>query len=138
TGSAARNLPASGGRMGGRQQLSQSSSSATPPDPGRASLGLSQGREEEEIRALWKAAHQKVLLDETWLSAVLKQPSPPPVSVPVEESGDAAVLSVPPPTSLAQASQPGQSPPPGGPVASRAPAASRPRVDWGDALDVPN
>src|SRR5438034_11725531 len=25
------------------------------------------GREEEEIRALWKAAHQKVLLDEVWL-----------------------------------------------------------------------
>src|SRR6266852_2660343 len=24
-------------------------------------------REEEEIRALWKAAHQKVLLDEAWL-----------------------------------------------------------------------
>ncbi|HEX6551858.1 MAG TPA: helix-turn-helix transcriptional regulator, partial [Ktedonobacteraceae bacterium] len=24
------------------------------------------GREEEEIRALWHAAHQKVLLDESW------------------------------------------------------------------------
>src|SRR5438876_6026588 len=29
------------------------------------------GREEEEIRAFWKAAHQKVLLDESWLSALL-------------------------------------------------------------------
>ena len=29
------------------------------------------GREEEEIRALWKAAHQKVWLDEAWLSALL-------------------------------------------------------------------
>src|SRR2546430_9277358 len=28
-------------------------------------------REEEEIRALWKTAHQRVLLDETWLSALL-------------------------------------------------------------------
>ncbi len=26
-------------------------------------------REEEEIRALWKTAHQRVLLDEAWLSA---------------------------------------------------------------------
>src|SRR5579864_3864444 len=36
-------------------------------------LGMQQhafaaGREEEEIRALWKAAHQKVLLDEAWLA----------------------------------------------------------------------
>src|SRR5437667_9364907 len=45
------------------------------------------GREEEEIRALWKAAHQKVLLDESWLATLLKQPSPPPTSVPVKESG---------------------------------------------------
>src|SRR2546422_3177642 len=29
------------------------------------------GREEEEIRALWKAAHQKVLLDEAWLHDLL-------------------------------------------------------------------
>ena len=28
-------------------------------------------REEEEIRALWKTAHQRVFLDETWLSALL-------------------------------------------------------------------
>jgi transcriptional regulator with XRE-family HTH domain len=26
-------------------------------------------REEEEIRALWQTAHQRVLLDESWLSA---------------------------------------------------------------------
>jgi WD40 repeat protein/transcriptional regulator with XRE-family HTH domain len=41
------------------------------------------GREEEEIRALWKAAHQKVLLDEPWLAHLLGRPhshlqSPPP------------------------------------------------------------
>src|SRR5579864_5473648 len=29
------------------------------------------GREAEEIRALWKAAHQKVLLDERWLQGLL-------------------------------------------------------------------
>src|SRR6266704_3780622 len=34
------------------------------------------GREEEEIRAFWKAAHQKVRLDESWLSALLSQQSP--------------------------------------------------------------
>ena len=36
------------------------------------------GREEEEIRALWRAAHQKVLLDETWLSSLLDQRPPLP------------------------------------------------------------
>jgi transcriptional regulator with XRE-family HTH domain len=34
------------------------------------------GHEEEEIRALWKAAHRKVLLDETWLQELLSQSSP--------------------------------------------------------------
>src|SRR2546421_12502373 len=35
------------------------------------------GREEEEIRAFWKATHQKVLLDEALLSDLLKATSPP-------------------------------------------------------------
>ncbi len=44
-------------------------------------LGMQQqafpaGREEEEIRALWKAAHQKVLLDEAWLHDLLASPRP--------------------------------------------------------------
>ncbi len=34
------------------------------------------GREEEEIRALWKAARQKVLLNETWLHDLLAPPEP--------------------------------------------------------------
>jgi transcriptional regulator with XRE-family HTH domain len=38
------------------------------------------GREVDEIRALWKAARQKVLLDESWL-ATLVTPSAPPVPV---------------------------------------------------------
>src|SRR3989449_7949116 len=98
------------------------------------------GREEEEIRAFWKAAHQKVLLDESWLSALLNPPSPPPAPVPVEEAGGAEVVSAPPasPTSLAQASQPGQSPLSVVPTGRRAPSARSPRVDWGDALDVPS
>src|SRR5947209_5965143 len=73
------------------------------------------GREAEEIRALWKAAHQKVLLDESWLAALLSQHHrslermlPPSIEV----SGDA-------------------------PPALAAPA-SGPRVDWGEALDVPS
>src|SRR5260370_11516716 len=93
------------------------------------------GREAEEIRALWKMAHQKVLFDESWLSALLNQPSPPPAPVPVEEAGSAAVGSAPPaaPSSLTQASQPGHSPLP---AESNAPAARGPRVDWDEALDV--
>ena len=33
------------------------------------------GREAEEIRALWQAAHQRVLLDEIWLRALLAPPT---------------------------------------------------------------
>src|SRR5712692_6462952 len=70
------------------------------------------GREAEEIRALWKAAHQKALLDERWLAALLGRPRPaltlPPLA-PIEE---------PRPDDVPE------------------PALGR-RVDWGDALDVP-
>src|SRR3989440_12943674 len=34
------------------------------------------GHEEEEIRALWRAARQKVLLDEAWLHDLLASPRP--------------------------------------------------------------
>jgi transcriptional regulator with XRE-family HTH domain len=51
-------------------------------------LGMQQhafpaGREEEEIRALWKAAHQKVLLDDAWLHDLLAPPTPVRLSPPV-------------------------------------------------------
>jgi WD40 repeat protein len=66
------------------------------------------GREEEEIRALWKAAHQKVLLDDAWLAALLASPRPiplfPQVSPPVPHAG--------------------------------AEPAAFPRVDWAEALDT--
>ena len=44
-------------------------------------LALKQGalparREADEIRALWQAAHQKVLLDENWLAGLLLPPAP--------------------------------------------------------------
>src|SRR6266702_2021018 len=68
------------------------------------------GREEEQIRALWKAAHQKVLLDEQWLSTLLgRSPVAPLPVVPVPAR-------------------------PAVPVR----AAIGPRVEWGDALDVPS
>jgi WD40 repeat protein len=98
------------------------------------------GHEAEEIRALWKAAHQKVWLDETWLSVLLAQPPAPSAQVAVAQSGGAQVGSTPTPqeTSLALVSPPEQRPPTAGPVASRAEAGSLPLLEWGDALDVPS
>src|SRR6266567_4610822 len=64
-------------------------------------------REAEEIRTLWHAAHQKLLLDEAWLAALLLLPAVP--------------LDVPPPGVLL-APQP----------------TLGPRLDWGEALDVPS
>src|SRR5437764_6265375 len=66
------------------------------------------GREEEEIRALWKAAHQKVLLDDAWLHDLLAP------AVPVQLSPPAGI----------SATHEGADP-----VVS-------PRVDWVGALDV--
>src|SRR5215469_16408273 len=34
------------------------------------------GREDEDIRAFWRAAHQKVLLDEAWLQGLIIPPVP--------------------------------------------------------------
>ncbi|HEX6553276.1 MAG TPA: helix-turn-helix transcriptional regulator [Ktedonobacteraceae bacterium] len=97
------------------------------------------GREEEEIRAFWKAAHQKVLLDEAWLAAVLSELSPPPALVPVEESGRTEEGSTPgAPTGGVLVAPPGRSPLSDGPIGSRAPAGNGPQVDWSDALDVPS
>ena len=61
------------------------------------------GREAEEVRALWHAAHQKVLLDEAWLAALLT-----PVSHSPEETIGTATVLVPQ-------------------------ARDGPRVDWDDA-----
>jgi WD40 repeat protein/transcriptional regulator with XRE-family HTH domain len=86
------------------------------------------GREEKEIRALWKTAHQRVLLDEAWLSSLLARSSAAPA--PVEEAESVAVARTSPaPIQLA--------PPAETPVAPAVaePAASR-RVDWVGALDV--
>jgi WD40 repeat protein/transcriptional regulator with XRE-family HTH domain len=69
------------------------------------------GREEEEIRALWKTAHQRVLLDEAWLSAVLSTQTTPVFTS----------------TTAVRA------------LSDQAPAmesAAFPRMDWVGALDV--
>ncbi|MFL5592340.1 MAG: helix-turn-helix domain-containing protein [Ktedonobacteraceae bacterium] len=72
------------------------------------------GREEEEIRAFWQAAHQKMLLDESWLSTLLSQLSPSPVHMEPVQVEQTRVLDH-----------------------VLAPAVG-PRVDWGEALDVPS
>ncbi|GHO47210.1 NB-ARC domain-containing protein [Ktedonospora formicarum] len=71
------------------------------------------GQEAEEIRALWKAAHQKVLLDEPWLAVLLGHP---PHS---RTSGELPPIEA---------------------ISSRRSAipstAAESQVDWGDALSV--
>jgi transcriptional regulator with XRE-family HTH domain len=67
------------------------------------------GREEEEIRALWHAAHQKVFINEAWLRGLLSQTTHQLTLV-----ADASVE----------------------PVVVE--PAWEPRVDWDDALSVPN
>ncbi len=73
------------------------------------------GREAEEIRALWQAAHQKVLLNELWLQGLLSKQRPPlsfvaPQSVQETRAGEQAM----------------------------ARSALERRVDWGEALAVPS
>ncbi len=73
------------------------------------------GREEEEIRAFWHAAHQKVLLDAVWLQGILDTQHPQlTLLVPqhVEETGNSEQIMVQP--------------------------VREPRVDWSDALAIPS
>lgn len=73
------------------------------------------GREEQEIRARWQAAHQKVLLDEQWLSSLLGQKPSPLTSVPPEPAEGTSASAMP-----AARPTPGR------------------RVEWEEALDVPS
>src|SRR2546423_3250675 len=66
------------------------------------------GREEEEIRALWKAARQKALVDEDWLRGLLAPAAP--VRLSPQAGTPAAHVAAEP--------------------------AAFPRVDWVEALDV--
>jgi WD40 repeat protein/transcriptional regulator with XRE-family HTH domain len=69
------------------------------------------GHETEEVRALWQAARQKVLLDEAWLGTLLPHAEVSPASEPVQETTGAARTLAPP-------------------------AGGGPRIDWGDTLAV--
>src|SRR5207244_7930295 len=53
------------------------------------------GREEEEIRALWKAAHQKVWLDDDWLHDLLASARPVQLSPPVRSEEHTSELQSP-------------------------------------------
>jgi transcriptional regulator with XRE-family HTH domain len=72
-------------------------------------------REEEKIRALWQAAHQKVLLDELWLSSLLGQRPPQRTSLAPRPGEGTSANALP----------------------GARPAPSR-RVDWDDALAALN
>src|SRR5579884_4141928 len=77
------------------------------------------GREAEEIRAFWKAAHQKVLLDEAWLHKLLSSAHPAaivPANGATDDPGSDSEHTI-------------------APVVS-APTMSFPRIDWTGALDV--
>src|SRR6266566_3745432 len=71
--------------------------------------------EAEEIRTLWHAAHQKLLLDEAWLASLLDRPRPALPLLP------AVPLEAPPPGEL--------------PAPQPKPA---PQLEWGEALVVPH
>ena len=73
------------------------------------------GREAEEIRTLWQAAHQKLLFDESWLAALLGSMRP--------------ALTLLPPVPLGE--------PQRGEVPAAQPTPGR-RMDWGEALAVPS
>jgi len=74
------------------------------------------GREEEEVRAFWQVAHQKVSLDEPWLQGLLGTQRP------------RLALVAPRPVEQTQGAEHDSAPHAGG----------EPRIDWGDALDVPS
>jgi len=109
-----------------RRAVSEWEAGSTYPKPEHLkqliALGVQQqafpaGREAEEIHTLWQAARQKLLLDESWLAALLA--SPPP-----------ALTLTPLPQTLLKQHTPGK-------VSVVQPLLER-RVDWGEALAVPN
>src|SRR2546428_1736809 len=69
------------------------------------------GREAEEVRALWRAARQKVLLDEAWLGGLLSGIQAPPASQHEEETVVTA-------------------------HALASPSREERRIEWGNAPDV--
>ena len=80
-----------------------------------------EGHEAEEIRALWKAAHQKVLLDERWLSTLLSHAHAPHLHLVPPPAVQEAVGTGLVPSLQVQGACP----------------VPQPRVDWDDAPVVP-
>jgi WD40 repeat protein/transcriptional regulator with XRE-family HTH domain len=70
------------------------------------------GHEAEEIRALWRSAHEKVLLDEAWLASLLLTGEVSPSSQPSHGTNND--------------------------VSKNASASHGPLVDWGDAIAAPS
>jgi DNA-binding XRE family transcriptional regulator len=110
------------------------------------------GHEVEEIRVLWKVAHQKTLLDERWLCALLdpqRCPQRQALQLHVEPEAVGESMTTAPPSGQEQGDRDSRttdpsggglrtaaacpSPPPLGVVHTE----SVPRVDWSDALAVP-
>src|SRR5579864_540212 len=102
---------------------------------GVQSQAFAKGYEGGEIRALWSIAHQKVLLDERWLSALLSHAHPPHLHL----VPNLPIVGWEPEENTIAGTERGSSPPVMAelPPVPRAPAAS-PRVDWNDALAEPN
>ncbi|GCE10090.1 eIF2A-related protein [Dictyobacter aurantiacus] len=85
--------------------------------------------EEEEIRTLWKVAHQRVLLDEIWLASILTKPPVSPRTITLRSDAtivqDLSALTT-------QLNLPSEQP-----VAlDFAKPATSSRIDWVGALDV--
>ncbi len=78
------------------------------------------GREAEEIRTLWRAARQKLVLDEAWLAEVLASATPAPASVQPrpEQNATTIIIAAPGPSSSLVVSPE---------------LSGGPKVDWGDA-----
>jgi WD40 repeat protein/transcriptional regulator with XRE-family HTH domain len=84
------------------------------------------GREAEEIRAFWKAAHQKVLLDEMWLSSLLEPLHSPHLHLVPQAIEENMTVEICRNCGMSQ------------PNCSCEPlSAPKSRVDWGDALAIP-
>ncbi|MEO8393719.1 MAG: NB-ARC domain-containing protein, partial [Chloroflexota bacterium] len=73
------------------------------------------GREADEVRFLWQSAHQKALLDERWLAALLRESAPP----------SAETRTVTRAETRAETRE----------IAAAPTRTSR--LDWGDALTIP-
>jgi transcriptional regulator with XRE-family HTH domain len=92
------------------------------------------GNEAQEIRLLWKAARQKELLDESWLSSLLDQRRSPHLHIVPPSIGETVGTGL---TPVQGALEAGRAPIQGASLLP-APTARGPRGYWDDAPVVPN